>query len=249
MNAVTDDGVKPRKPEDLQRLHALSIIHQHAPFNSIENPVCKMFLKAVAPDYKPPDRKRVREVLHACSEELQTTLVQKLRADGPWVISADGATVDSCGFFNILASNLQGTCLHLAHCQTTEMDCTAEALSDLLRPWVEISSIASICGDNAKNMVACARRLAEQSPHPLMALRCHEHGAQLLLKDIREAMPYVKNATTEIHAAIKWLRKQKKLIGKVGAACLTFIASFSLHITLGTSVDCIEHVRLTWHLV
>ena len=249
VNAVTDDGVEPRKPEDLQRLHALSIIHQHAPFNSIENPVCKMFLKAVAPDYKPPDRKRVREVLHACSEELQTTLVQKLRADGPWVISADGATVDSCGFFNIRASNLQGTCLHLAHCQTTEMDCTAEALSDLLRPWVEISSIASICGDNAKNMVACARRLAEQSPHPLLALRCHEHGAQLLLKDIREAMPYVKNATTEIHAAIKWLRKQKKLIGKVRAACLTFIASFSLHITLGTSVDCIEHVRLTWHLV
>ena len=180
--------------------------------------MARLFLKSIAPDYKPPDRKKVRASLAEAAQEMDVKLVETLRSAGPWVLSADGATIDHCGFFNVLASDLNGRCIHLAHCSTVDMDATTEALMDLLRPWTDISTVVAVCADNAANIQAAVRRLSANSQRPLFALRCQEHGAQLLLKDIREGMPFIRRATQDIHQCIKWLRRSKKLFGKVKAA-------------------------------
>ena len=129
----------PREPEDLQRLHALSTIHQNAPFAAVENPAgARAGLQAAC------SQARQRE--SPCF--LREASVNAGSEDGPLVLSADGATIDSCRFFNVLASNLRGT--------------QRKRFSDVLRPWIDFRAFV-ICRDNASNMQAAARRLAEQS--------------------------------------------------------------------------------------
>lgn len=59
--------------------------------------------------------------------------------------------------------------------------------------------------------------LAAERQDFAVPLRCMEHGMQLLLKDVRAAIPWLEKATKEVNAAIRTVRRSKKFFGKLKA--------------------------------
>ena len=60
--------------------------------------------------------------------------------------------------------------------------------------------------------------LSSERADKMLQLRCMEHGCQLLVKDIREAMPWLQVATKDVNRAIKSVRRSKKFFGKLKAS-------------------------------
>ena len=95
-------------PKELQRLHALAVVHSHQSFNSVEGKMMKLFFQKLCPHYKPPTRTNVREILDASAEEVAGVLEKQLRTEGPWCLVTDGATIANLGFLNIGAMSASG---------------------------------------------------------------------------------------------------------------------------------------------
>ena len=67
------------------------------------------------------------------------------------------------------------------------------------------AALAMLCSERASKM------------HKMLQLRCMEHGCQLLLRDLREAMPWLRKCTKTVNTAIKGVRRSKKFFGKLKA--------------------------------
>ncbi|CAE7833910.1 unnamed protein product [Symbiodinium sp. CCMP2592] len=205
--------------EGLERLHALSIFHSHQSFMSVENDMTKLFFKNLAPNYKCPTRFKVRDVLDSTAAEMEE-FQKKLLLKGPFCLCTDGATIAGLGFLNVGIMDSSGMCFHLDHISMIDRESTAIGLAEVLRPWTRHKSVFGICADNAANIQAALAILAAERADFAVPLRCMEHGMQLLLKDVRAAMPWLEKATKEVNAAIRTVRRSKKFFGKLKASGL-----------------------------
>ncbi|CAE7389295.1 unnamed protein product [Symbiodinium natans] len=205
--------------EGLERLHALSIFQNHQSFMSVESNMTKLFFKNLAPTYKCPTRFKVRDVLDSTAAELED-YKQKLLKQGPFCLCTDGATISGLGFLNVGIMDSGGVCYHLDHISMVHRDSTAAGLAEVLRPYAQHKSVFGICADNAANIQAAIAILAAERQDFVLPLRCMEHGMQLLLKDVRAAIPWLEKATKEVNAAIRTVRRSKKFFGKLKASGL-----------------------------
>ena len=68
----------------------------------------KLFFRKLSPEYKPPTRTHVREVVDASADTVAEALHKQLCTDGPWCLVTDGPTIAGCGFLNIGAMAASG---------------------------------------------------------------------------------------------------------------------------------------------
>ena len=101
-------AAEPADLKELQRLHSLAVVHSHQSFNSVEGEVMKLFFTKLSPEYKPPTRTHVREVVDASADTVADALHKQMCTDGPWCLVTDGATIAGCGFLNIGAMAASG---------------------------------------------------------------------------------------------------------------------------------------------
>ena len=169
------------------------------------------FLGYIAPEYEQPSRQALERTASELSQEITTALREKLRLDGPWFLTADGATSKGQSLLTIDCANASDECFHLALVDGGYSRLDATWLKEQLKDHIDsIPDLAGLSQDTARTCKNAFRELhadlTRGNPdkwRKLSYIDCGEHVSQLLASDLAKNTRWLKD----------WA-SQKRLSGK-----------------------------------
>lgn len=157
------------------------------------------FLGFIAQDYRQPTRQRIDELCEQMSNEVDQKLAEKLQHDGPWFVTADGATSKGHSLVTIDCTNAQDDVIHLALIDGGYNRLDAVWLKQQLREQLErLPAVADVSQDTArvckKAWKELNRDLRAGNParwRSLAYIDCGEHVSQLVAADMAKEIPWL----------------------------------------------------------
>lgn len=176
------------------------------------------FLGFIAQDYRQPTRQRIDELCEQMSNEVDQKLAEKLLHDGPWFVTADGATSKGHSLVTIDCTNAQDDVIHLALIDGGYNRLDAVWLKQQLREQLErLPAVAGVSQDTArvckKAWKELHRDLRAGNParwRSLAYIDCGEHVSQLVAADMAKEIPWLQDCRFSCLALIFCYHGSKK---------------------------------------
>lgn len=165
------------------------------------------FLGYIAPEYEQPSRQALERTASELSQEITTALREKLQRDGPWFLSADGATSKGQSLLTIDVANASDECFHLALVDGGHSRLDATWLKEQLKDHIDsIPDLAGLSQDTARTCKKAFRELYADlirgNPdkwRKLSYIDCGEHVSQLLASDLAKNTRWLKDWFLQEH--------------------------------------------------
>ena len=139
------------------------------------------------------------------SGQIDQALQEKLERDGPWFLTADGATSKGQSLITVDIMNCNDECYHLALVDGGHQKLDAAWMKEQLRRQVDrIPALAGLSQDTARTCKKAFRELHRDllrgDPakwRRLSYVDCGEHVSQLLAKDLASSILWLQENGTE----------------------------------------------------
>lgn len=221
------------------------------PFNLLNHPKFRNFVKALRPAYNPPYRRDLAgPLLDQAFSQQQAGLQQSIDRAARLTLVTDGWTnIRNESIINYMLVDPEGKAYFYKADPTGIAAHTSAYLAEELNKVIEDvgpEKIIALCTDNAPNMKLAARMVKAKYPH-IHAIGCNSHMLNLAIKDVLN-IDELKTPLQEAIEVVKWFKshhrplaylreKQKEQHGKEISLALPVVTRWQ------SNSDCLQSLK------